>query len=528
MADRDTVTVGELLDMLHTQRHLSIRFDMSSLMSLYGLEPSGTAPQMAARRTRPVPLLAGPLLGTAEPVSATRPGLLADAQPVRQSAYYSPALAGPASCPNPSAVSSSVAATPDSDLQLANEIKRRLTSGQLRHFAIDVKVTDGTCWLTGSVRDPQQLAKALGIVSKTEGVKKVVNRLTAGSSDAAPALLAAAPTASAPGTAPSANSPAASNSSWWNKSAADVPNDPALKARPRPTPNAPPPVASATAAVPQPNAAPVETPQPSAQPAPSGGLTKLVEPVKTSETVDEFFQHAKAIEVPVSTVDGRSITVATALRLALDAFPDVNAEDADGTPLKITEASQLDFLVEDDGILVTTKLRALTDKETRVYSLKRLPKMDPKELATVVCQSVRPWSWRSRIDELGEQLKGGGLSIPPSAFKELAKTSMQLATEETGITVNTTDTAQVDQSAGATADKPTSAADEIREAAMLGTAAVNGVVTLAHASLNTLEVIHYADPPTGSIRVIAGKLVITQSQAAHREIAALMKQLSDE
>jgi len=63
---------------------------------------------------------------------------------------------------------------------------------------------------------------------------------------------------------------------------------------------------------------------------------------------------------------------------------------------------------------------------------------------------------------------------------------------------------------------------------MIGNAVASAFTTLAHASLTNVEVVHYADPPTGSIRVSVGQLIITQSQAAHREIAKLLTQLSDE
>ena len=240
-------------------------------------------------------------------------------------------------------------------------------------------------------------------------------------------------------------------------------------------------------------------------------------------------QEAGKIEVSVATIDGQSITVATALRLALDGFPNIDADDSAGMPLAMTNATLLDFLVEDDGILITTRLKALTYKETRVYSIKNLKNANPTELSKVICQSIRPWSWRSRIDELGEQLKSGMSNIPPSMLSSLMKSGMELATEETGIAVDaseTTDAAKPESPK--TDEKKAGPSEEAQEAAMLGTAVASSLVTLAHASLTTLEVVHYADPPTGSIRVLPGKLIITQSQAAHREIAELLKQLSDE
>jgi len=239
-------------------------------------------------------------------------------------------------------------------------------------------------------------------------------------------------------------------------------------------------------------------------------------PAKDTDTAAEFLQQAGKIEIPVATVDGQTITVATALRLALDAFPNINADDSAGMPLAMTNATLLDFLVEDDGILVTTRLKALTYKETRVYSIKNLSKANPNELSKVICQSIRPWSWRSRIDELGEQLKSGTSAIPPAMLAALVKSGMELSAGEGGIDLTTNN------------EKMAHPSDEVQQAAMIGNAVASAIVTFAHASLSTLEVIHYADPPTGSIRVLPGKLVITQSQAAHREIAELLQQLSDE
>lgn len=78
------------------------------------------------------------------------------------------------------AVSAACAADPATtspDQQLANQIKASLCGGQLHHYSIDVKVSDGTCWLTGSVRNRQQLDIALDIVADTPGIEKVVNGL---------------------------------------------------------------------------------------------------------------------------------------------------------------------------------------------------------------------------------------------------------------------------------------------------------------------------------------------------------------
>jgi hypothetical protein len=77
---------------------------------------------------------------------------------------------------------------------------------------------------------------------------------------------------------------------------------------------------------------------------------------------------------------------------------------------------------------------------------------------------------------------------------------------------------------------PTSAAQSAdANATALGiNALVNALETFAHASLSAVEMVHFAEPPTGTIQTLPGKLIITQSQAAHREIADLLKQLEEE
>ena len=192
----------------------------------------------------------------------------------------------------------------------------------------------------------------------------------------------------------------------------------------------------------------------------------------------------------------------------------------------MTNAALLDYVVENDGLLITTRMKALTYKETRVYSIKQLKDVTPEQLALVIRQSIRPWSWRSRIDELGERLKSSDAGVSPRLLGSLVKSGVQLATAETGITVGDTPTA--DEKPEAKPAAPVSSDNDVKEMQMLGNSVVNGLVTFAHATLTTLEIVHYADPPTGSIQTLPGRLVITQSQAAHREIAELLQQLEEE
>ena len=105
----------------------------------------------------------------------------------------------------------------------------------------------------------------------------------------------------------------------------------------------------------------------------------------------------------------------------------------------------------------------------------------------------------------------------------------QLASDAAGIPLAVSEKSETDSPKGAEAtDAKQGLSNDAQQAAMIGHALAAGIVVLANTSLSTLEAIHYADPPTGSIRMLPGKLIITQSQAAHREIAELLKQLSDE
>ena len=227
------------------------------------------------------------------------------------------------------------------------------------------------------------------------------------------------------------------------------------------------------------------------------------------------------IEVDVQHLDLSRASIATVLRHALDAAPTERAEDFGDFPIPVTNAMLLDYLVEEDGLLITTRMNALTTKETRVYSVKHLPDQPPELLAKTICQSVRPWSWRSHINDLGDQLKG--TPLPPEVLAVDLKTGVQLAGAEVGISVTPVAVAE-----GTSEPKKSSSADEARQMEMLGSAIVNGLVTMAQATLSALEIVHYAEPPTGTIQTLGNKLIITQSQAAHREIAELLKQLSEE
>jgi hypothetical protein len=228
------------------------------------------------------------------------------------------------------------------------------------------------------------------------------------------------------------------------------------------------------------------------------------------------------LEVNIQTLDLKQATIATVLRQALDAMPITFGADflEMPFPISLSNACLLDYLVENDGLVITTRMQALSHKETRVYSVKHLKELNPEELAKIIRQSIRPWSWRSQITDLGDQLKGS-LQLPTEVVKSMVSTGIQLASAQTGATV----TISEDEPAELDSKPETSDAEQLKA---IGNATVNGLVTFAHATVLGLEMVHHADFPTGTILSLPGKLIVTQSQAAHREIADLLKQLAAE
>jgi hypothetical protein len=62
--------------------------------------------------------------------------------------------------------------------------------------------------------------------------------------------------------------------------------------------------------------------------------------------------------------------------------------------------------------------------------------------------------------------------------------------------------------------------------ANLGQLLTGGALAAVETAVNTFEIVHYGDPPTGVMEILPGVLVITQSQGAHREIAELLEDLA--
>jgi hypothetical protein len=253
---------------------------------------------------------------------------------------------------------------------------------------------------------------------------------------------------------------------------------------------------------------------------PEGPPPPVVPTPETSETpkgIQEILEELLETELDIQTLDLSRVSIATVLRQALDAAPTAQSDEMSGMPILMTNAALLDYLIEDDGLLITTRMKALSTRETRVYSIKHLRDLPAEQLSKTIRQSIRPWSWRSQISDLGEQLKG--TPLPGETLTSLVKTGVQLVGAEVGIDISPESTAE---------PKAINRADEARQMEMLGGAITNGLVTFAQSTLLALEMVHYAEPPTATIQTLGHKLIITQSQTGHREIAELLKQLADE
>ncbi len=247
------------------------------------------------------------------------------------------------------------------------------------------------------------------------------------------------------------------------------------------------------------------------------------------------------VAVNIQNIDLANVSVATVLRHTLDAVPsNILDDEVAGLPIVPTNAWLLDYVVEDDGLLITPRLNALTLKETRVYSIKQFKNLPPEDLAKVIRHSVRPWSWRSQINDLGDRLKVAAPRLPSQVVSAIVKTGFQAVSEETGVTI-TTSGEPLNASAASSESKSLSqptvnqprAASDAKSATAEPTAAddaaiIDGLVTIVQGCISAVEIAHFAEPPTGTIQTLPGKLIITQSQAAHREIADLLKQLDEE
>lgn len=227
------------------------------------------------------------------------------------------------------------------------------------------------------------------------------------------------------------------------------------------------------------------------------------------------------IPIDIGTMNLRTARIETVLKHVLGSIP-ISASEATGMPIPLTHAMTLDYIIEEDGILITTHLQAMALKETRVYSVKNLKDYQPEQLSTLIRRTIRPYSWRAQFDDFGDKLKG--VSLPSATLASLVQTGMMM-TDLEGVTVTATDNGAVPVTAPSLPQGPDVTEEQVKAA---GNALANVLVAFTHAGLLTVEMVHHGDPPTGVIEVLPGKLIVTQSQGAHREIAELLEALAAE
>ncbi|QDT32565.1 superantigen-like protein SSL4 [Thalassoglobus polymorphus] len=187
----------------------------------------------------------------------------------------------------------------------------------------------------------------------------------------------------------------------------------------------------------------------------------------------------------------------------------MNVNEGMGLPAAPTHAYDLTLLHEKDHVLITTVLASNLRKTTKVYPVAKLEGIDAEALRDVITKSIRPWSWRSQVNSLVNQVSA---DWPESI--EIPNISIDLAGVKTG------------ESADGKSKEPSTEID-LASLKTMGQLLSSGAVAAVHTMISGTEMLHYADPPTADIEVLPGLLVVTQSQGAHREIKDLLEQLED-
>jgi hypothetical protein len=483
---RKAVSVREVLDRLHEQHHLSLRFDLPTLATMLHQSSSGNAGQSPP---------AGVYYAPSAMLPSSRSGMTC--QTGVCSSYVSPA---PVCC--------APAAAPSKPL---NNYSSTWSDPKATLLASAYTAAPGAD--SAPEPSPPEIAvQPFPSAPVQPAATAASSRYVKTAPPAVPPAAFAAPAATAK-LPPATASPSSLNLPAPYQAVAPATAAPAAVAPQYSPAAAPAPVGPAYPAPLNPAQNPENLYEPKPGPA-------TPEPLK-SKTTHELLAELLDTEIELQTLDLSRVSIATVLRQALGAVPTAAGGDSEGMPILLTNASLLDYLVEDDGLLITTRMKALTAKETRVYSLKQLADIPPDELSKTIRQSIRPWSWRSQFHDMGEQLKG--TPIPPEMLTSMLRTGAQLLEIDSGISV-----VPASASSEAPESKSAKAAMDILQMEMLGRAMTNGLVALAESTLLGLEMVHYAEPPTGTIQLLGNRLVVTQSQSAHREIAELLKQLSEE
>jgi hypothetical protein len=217
-------------------------------------------------------------------------------------------------------------------------------------------------------------------------------------------------------------------------------------------------------------------------------------------------------EISADVIRGEKLSVEDVLRLAVAQLAnpvDLMMEEA-VLPASPTLAFDWDLLLTPSGVVVTSRLACNLHKETRVYKVSDIEGVTPEEIQGVIIKTIRPWSWRSQVEELVGQIT---MNLPSTAqLPALPALAMGISSS---VEPGTQPSASV---------VPTSGLDANTINA-LGSFLSSGSIALIQTAISALQVAHHAEPPTASIEVLPGMLVVMQSQAAHREIADLIDQI---
>jgi hypothetical protein len=311
---------------------------------------------------------------------------------------------------------------------------------------------------------------------------------------------------------------------------------PTTYAAPDSQPVAPP--VTPAAVVESPAAAPVQPSAAERPPAPASPVIKAKHsanrPLEDEEAGDvESGVHAlgaceerfRSSKILTSTLRGDDMTLESLLRQALAQVGTLFDLEADMSvlPATYTHAYDWDLLVGADSVLITTRLQANLRKVARVYRVPAGSEFTADELAVVIRRTIRPWSWRDQIDDVIGSIE---IDLPPGtplpALPQITGIDLTGAGDLVQLAKASTQTEQPEKE---TSDVGSLAGWHSIKA--LGSLLSSGTIAAAHALINTTEMLHYADPPTATVEVLPGMLVISQSQGAHREIADLLDQIED-
>ncbi len=274
---------------------------------------------------------------------------------------------------------------------------------------------------------------------------------------------------------------------------------------------------------PQDNLAPPPQVEAPADPAISPDVDAVVESESEENVGGAIIKTFLNLPVSVESVALEGATVREGLRQILDAVSGPTAGlflMQFGIPVT-SRALGLDLLVDQNSVLITTQLRANSHKETRVYRLDKLGDLPPEALVRVITHSVRPWSWRGQADEIATQLAARWpkskslMPFPLPKFEVNVSDGINLSTK----------TESGGGEAVSAVQAPEFSDDTV---AATGQLLAGGALATVQSIVAALEIVHHGDPPTGVIEVLPGMLIITQSQAAHREIQELLDALRDD